>query len=118
MFYCNIAVTVMRDLHRLVVYALITAIIEGPSIVILYSYRYPNNPSSTSTLAFLIVYNLYFVIIAFSAIGDPVPNQGPRDMSFDLVRGVVSMFTIVAVVSETIHWLSGQIRKLVSKTES
>jgi uncharacterized membrane protein (DUF485 family) len=104
----------MRLLYRLAIYVMVTVIIEGPSVLILYSYGYPNNPSSTSTLAFLIVYNLYFVLIAFSAIGGPVPNQGPRDMSFDLVYGVAAMFIIVAVVGETIVWLSQEIRKMQS----
>jgi hypothetical protein len=99
----------MRGEYRLAVYVLVTAIIEGPSILILYSYGYPSNPSSMSTWAFLIVYNLYFVLLALSAIGGPSPNQGPRDMSLDLVWGVVSMFIVVTVIGEAVNWLGENI---------
>jgi hypothetical protein len=104
----------MKFLHRLAVYALVTAMIEVPSILFLYSYGYPNDPSSYVSWASLIAYNLYFLLIAFSAIGGPVPNQGPRDMSFDLVWGAVSMFIIVAAIGETIVWLSQEIQKMQS----
>jgi hypothetical protein len=57
----------------------------------------------------LIVYNLYFVLIALSAIGGPSPNQGPRDMSLDLVWGVVSMFIVVTVIGEAMNWLGENI---------
>ena len=102
----------MKFLHRLAVYALVTAIIEVPSIMFLYSYGYPNDPSSYASWALLIVYNLYFLLIAFSAIGGPVPNQGPRDMSFDIVYGIVSMFLVIGAIGETINWLIEENRKL------
>jgi hypothetical protein len=68
----------MKFYHRLAIYVLVTAIIEVPSILVLYSYGYPNSPSSDWIGIFLIVGNLYFILIALSAIGGPVPNQGPR----------------------------------------
>jgi len=103
----------MKFLHRLAIYVLVTAIIEVPSILILYSYGYPNSPSSDWIWIFLIVGNLYFILIALSAIGGPVPNQGPRDMSFDLVYGIVSMFIIIAAIGETLNWLIEEVRKLM-----
>lgn len=54
-------------------------------------------------------------MLAFSALGGPIPGQGPRDISFDLVWGVVSMFIIVAVIGETIYWLSQEIEKMKKK---
>jgi hypothetical protein len=102
----------MKFLHRLVIYVLVTAIIEVPSILVLYSYGYPNSPSSDWIGIFLIVGNLHFILIALSAIGGPVPNQEPRDMSFDLVYGIVSMFLIIGAIGETINWLNEEIRKL------
>lgn len=101
----------MKLLHRLAVYAMVTAMIEVPSILFLYSYGYPNDPSSYVSWAFLIVYNLYFWLIAISAIGGPFPNEGPRDMSLDIVWGTVSMFLIIAAIGETISWLIEEIRK-------
>ena len=107
----------MRDLHRVAIYALVTAVIEVPSILILYSLGYPNSPSSNWIQIYMIVENLFFFMLAFSALGGPVPGQGPRDISFDLVWGVVSMFIIVAVVGEAIYWLSQEIEKIKRKDE-
>jgi len=75
----------MKFLHRLTVYVLVTAIIEGPAILILYNYGYPSNRSSYGSWAFLVAENLYFLLLALSALGGPIPGQGPRDMSLDLV---------------------------------
>ena len=105
-------VVVMKFLHRLAIYVLVTAIIEVPSILILYSYGYPNSPSSDWIWIFLIVENLYIWFLWSNAIGGPVPGQGPRDISFDLVWGVVSMFIIIAAIGETINWLIEEVRKL------
>ena len=66
---------------------------------------------------FLIVENLYFWFLWGYAIGGPVPGQGPRDISLDVVWGIVSMFLIIAVVGETISWLVEEVRKL-RKTKS
>jgi len=111
-------VTSTRFFHRVVIYILVTAIIEAPSILILYSYGYPNNPFSHGSWAFLIAENLFFLMLALSAPGGPIPNQRPRDTSFDLVYGVVSMFIIVAVIGETINWLSEEIGKMKEKVRS
>jgi hypothetical protein len=101
----------MKFLHRLAVYALVTAIIEVPSILILYGCGYPKSPSSDWIWIFLIVENLYMWLLWSQAIGGPIPGQGPRDMSFDLVWGIVSMFLIIAAIGETINWLIEEIRK-------
>jgi hypothetical protein len=65
----------------------------------------------------VIAANAFFFMLALSAIGGypGQANQGPRDMSFDLVYGVVSMFIIVALTGETINWLSQEIRKMKGK---
>lgn len=104
----------MRDLYRVAIYALVTAIIEGPSILILYSLGYPNSPSSDWIQIYVIAANAFFFMLALSAIGGypGQANQGPRDMSFDLVWGVASMFLIIAAIGETMNWLIEEIRKL------
>jgi hypothetical protein len=108
----------MRFLQRLAIYALVTAIIEVPSILILYSYGYPKSPSSDWIWIFLIVENLYMLLLWSQAIGGPIPGQGPRDMSFDVVWGIVSMFLIIGAIGETINWLIEEIRKMKAKRPS
>ena len=108
----NVVVALMRLLYRLAIYTVVTAIIEGPSILILYSYGYPESPSSDWFWIFLIVENLYMWLLWSQAIGGPIPGQGPRDISLDLVWGVVSMFLIIAAIGETMNWLIEEIRKL------
>jgi hypothetical protein len=102
----------MKFLIRLVVYALVTAIIEVPSILELYRYGYPGSPSSDWFWIFLIVENLYIWFLWGYAIGGPVPGQGPRDISLDVVWGIVSMFIIIAAIGETINWLIEEVRRL------
>jgi hypothetical protein len=97
------------------IYSFVTAIIEVPAILMLYSYGYPSNPSSYMTWAFLIAYNLFFIMIGFSSVGGPIPGQGPRDMSLDLVWGAISMFIIIAAIGETMNWLTEEVRKLRRK---
>jgi hypothetical protein len=102
----------MKFLHRLAVYVLVTAIIEVPSILTLYRYGYPEGPSSDWFWVFLIVENLCILFLWSSAIGGPVPGQGLRDISLDLLWGVVSMFVIIAVLGETLNWLIEETGKL------
>ena len=103
----------MKFSHRVLVYALVTAIIEVPSIVVLYSF--PNNLSETGYLAFLIVFNLsiYFLWgIAMSGPEVAAPQGSWVYPLIWLVAGVVGMFIIVAVIGEAIVWLSQEIRKM------
>ena len=112
------AVVAMRFPQRLAIYALVTAIVEVPSILILYSYGYPKSPSSDWIWIFLIVENLYMLLLWSQAIGGPIPGQGPRDMSLDVVWGIVSMFLIIGAIGETINWLIEEIRKMNAKRPS
>lgn len=110
---CTYLFVTANFLHRLAIYVLVTAVIEVPSILILYSYGYPSSPSSDWFWIFLIVENLYIIwLLRHSVIGGPVPNQGPRDMSFDIVWGTLSMFLIIAAIGETVNWLIEEIGKL------
>jgi hypothetical protein len=107
----------MKFQHRLTIYVLVTAVIEVPSILILYSYGYPNSPSSDWVWIFLIVENLYIIwLLGHRVIGGPVPSQAPRDISFDLLWGVVSMFIIVALIGEMINWSSEKITDMKKGT--
>ena len=101
------------QLYRLLVYALVTAIIEGPSIIVLYSLGYPNNLSARGSIAFHIVYNIEFWFLALGR-GYPGADQGSLIYNplFQVFAGVVAMFIIISVISETIVWLSGEISKL------
>jgi len=106
------------QLYRLLVYALVTAIIEVPSIIVLYSLGYPNNPHATASVAYLIALNLFIWFLWSSAIGGPPPEgTSPSDSLiynplFQLFAGVVCMFIIVTVIGEAIVWLNGEISKL------
>lgn len=106
----------MRTLYRALVYAIVTAIIEGPSIIVLYSLGYPNNASARGSLAFLIAYNVVLYFLWGNAIGGP-DAAAPKgswiyNPLFQLAAGAVGMFIIVTVIGETIVWLSQEIRKL------
>jgi hypothetical protein len=108
----GILFVIMRFLHRLAIYALITAIIEVPSILLLYGLGYPNSPSSDWVLPFLIVMNLYVIwILMHTVIGGAVPSQPSRDITFDPVWGVMSMFIIITIIGESIYWLTEEARK-------
>jgi hypothetical protein len=111
------------QLHRLLVYALVTAIIEVPSIIVLYSLGYPDNPYARTSTAYLIAVNLFIWFLVSSAISGPPPEgTSPSDLSilignplFQLFAGVVCMFIIVTVIGEAIVWLNGEISKLTEK---
>jgi len=101
-----------RALYRVLVYALVTAIVEGTAYFVLYSLGYPNNPSARWSIAWLIFYNIYIWL----ALGRSWPgaDQGSLVYNplFPLIVGVVGMFIIISVIGETIVWLSGEISKL------
>jgi dolichol kinase len=105
----------MRALHRVLIYALVTALIEGTSIIVLYSVGYPNNPSATGSLAFFIAYNL----VLWFFIGGGSPETAPHgsfmyNPFFQLAAGVIGMFIIVSVIGEAIVWLTQEISKILS----
>jgi hypothetical protein len=108
------------QLYRVLVYALVTATIEVPSIIVLYSLGYPNDPHATASIAWLIALNLFIWFLWSSAIGGPPPEgTSPPDLYllisnplFQLFAGVVCMFIIVTVIGEAIVWLNGEISKL------
>ena len=108
------------QLYRLLVYALVTAMIEVPSIIVLYSLGYPNNPYARTSTAYLIAVNLFIWFLWSSAIGGPPPEgTSPSDSLilignplFQLFAGVVCMFILVTVIGEAIVWLNREISKL------
>jgi hypothetical protein len=102
------------QLYRVLVYALVTTIIEVPAIIVLYSLGYPNNPSATASIAWLIALNLFIWFLWSSAIGSPPPDHGSwvYNPLFQLFAGVVCMFIIISVIGEAIVWLNGEISKL------
>jgi len=102
-------------LYRLLVYALVTAIIEGTAYIVLYSLGYPNNVSASTSIAWLIFYNIYIWL----ALGDrpqPPGTSSPDSLMhhplFPLFVGVVGMFVMVTLMGETIVWLRQEISKL------
>jgi hypothetical protein len=109
--------TFMRELHRALVYLLATALIEGPSFIVLYSSGFPNSAtlSGTGGLALLISYNLFLYFIYTNAIGGPeaAAPQGTLiyNQLFQLVAGIVGMLIILTVIGEMIVWLRREIEK-------
>ncbi|MDH5793105.1 MAG: hypothetical protein OEZ18_00890 [Candidatus Bathyarchaeota archaeon] len=108
-----------RALYRVLVYALVTAIIEVPSIIVLYSLGYPNNPHATTSTAYLIALNLFIWFLFVLTMSRPPPGSDTApppaflfNSLFHLFAGVVCMFIIVTVIGEAIVWLNGEISKL------
>jgi len=101
----------MRFFYRMMVYALITSIIEGPAIFILYSKGYPNNPSSDWLGILMIVENAYGW---FLMMGRSMPGV-TRDTSFDLFYGILSMFIVVSVIGETTEWVYEKVAEMREK---
>jgi len=104
---CNIVLTFVKDLHRALIYVLLTAIIEVPSIVILYSLGYPSSPSSN----WMNVYDNVMVFYIFFV------RRGTGDSRLDLVGGVLAMLLIIAILGESIYWLSREVREGLKKKE-
>lgn len=109
----------MRELHRALVYLLITALIEVPSFIVLYSSGFPNNAalSATGGLALVISYNLFLFFLYVNGIGGsdaPTPPGGTLiyNQLFQLVAGVVGMLIIITVIGEVLVWLKQEIEKL------
>lgn len=106
----------MRVRQRLAVYVLVTAIIEGPSIVVLYSFGYPQNTYGLGILALLVALNFFFYFLWSNAIGGPEAAAPPGSSIYSpllqLVAGIVGMFIIVAVIGEGINWLGGRMMEM------
>lgn len=100
-------------LYRMLVYALITAIIEGPAIIVLYSLGYPN--VLPASLVSLTVLNFFLWFLWSNAIGGPETAAPPGSLIynplFQLFAGVVGMFVMVTLMGETIVWLRQEISK-------
>jgi hypothetical protein len=111
----------MKGEHRLAVYLLVTAIVEGPSIVILYSLGYPSSSDLawSGSLVLLIALNVVFVFIALGAIGgyESSASQRSVDPLVLLGAGVFSMFVIMTVIGEGINWLSEKFMEMTSEDE-
>jgi hypothetical protein len=106
----------MKAGYRLAVYALVTAIVEGPCVVVLYSFGYPNNVSGPGSLVELVALNLFVYLLWGNAIGGPEAAAAPGSWIYNpivqLAGGVVGMFVIVAVVGETMNWLGEKMMEI------
>lgn len=102
--------------QRLALYVLVTAIIEGSSIVVLYSSGYPHNAQGLGVLALMIALNFFFFYLLSMAIGGPQGAAPPGSWIYNplvqLVAGVVGMFIIVVVIGEGMNWLRGRMMKM------
>jgi hypothetical protein len=111
----------MKGEHRLAVYVPVTAIIEGPSIFILYTQGFPNSsePGWSGSLAFLIALNIVFVFIGLGARGgyEISATQGSVNPLVLLGAGVSSMFVIVTVICEAVNWLSKKFMEITMEDE-
>lgn len=111
---CILSVDLMIFSHRLLIQAIVTAIIEGSSGIALYSLGYPNNPyalsSSGGVLLFLIFFNLYTLILLSGAMTGHQPGAPSTPYIFDqiiqTVGGIIGMFIVVTIIGEGIVWLS------------
>lgn len=110
--------TFIRELHRALVYLLTTALIEGPSFIVLYSSGLPNSAtlSVAAGWALLISYDLFLYFIYANAIGGPEAGAPQESLIynqlFQLAGGVVGMLIIVTVIGEVIVWSRREIEKL------
>jgi len=105
----------MRDWQRLAVYVLVTAIIEGISIVVLYSFGYPNYVHGPGYYALFVALNFFMYFLWSNAIGGPEaapPGSSIYSPLVQLATGVVGMFIIVAVIGEGINWLDGKMMEM------
>ncbi len=106
----------MKFLHRLAVYVLVTAIIEGPSIVVLYSFGYPGNTYGPGVWALLVALNFFLYFLWSNAIGGPEAAAPPGSPIYNplvaLVTGVIGMFIIVTVIGEGMNWLGEKIMEM------
>jgi hypothetical protein len=107
----------MRGDQRLAVYVLVTAIIEGPSIVVLYLFGYPSNVYGLGYSALLVALNLFLYFLWSNAIGGPEAAAPPGSLIYNplvqLVAGMIGMFIIVAVIGEGMNWLGGKIMEMI-----
>lgn len=111
----------MRFLYRLAIYVLVTAIIEGTSIVVLFSYGYPDNVSGPGLSALLVALNIFSFFLWSGAIGgsETAPPQGTwlYNPLVQLVAGAVGMFVIVAAVGEATSWLGEKLMEAIGRED-
>jgi hypothetical protein len=104
----------MRGRQRLGVYVLVTAIIEGLSIVVLYSFGYPHYVYGPGMYALLVALNFFIWFLWMNALGGPYSAAPPGSSIYNpfvqLVSGVVGMFIIVVVIGEVTNWLTREMR--------
>jgi hypothetical protein len=100
----------MRGRQRLAVYVLVTAIIEGLSIVVLYSFGYPDYVHGPGMYALLVALNFFIYFLWMNALGGPYAAAPPGASIYNplvqLVSGVIGMFIIVVVIGEATNWLT------------
>jgi len=85
----------MNVWHRIAVYTLMTAVIEGLFIWKLFSYGHEFPPS----WIYWIVQNVGLVLF-------PLEEGPPSTGFFALLTGIICMFFIISAIGETINWLS------------
>ena len=85
----------MNVWHRILTYALVTAVIEGFFIWRLFSYGSEFPP----LWIYWIVMNVGLIIF------NPLESGPPPTGFFALITGTVSMFLMIYVICETIIWL-------------
>jgi hypothetical protein len=98
----------MTGRQRLARYVLVTAIIEGSSIIVLYSFGYPDHAQGLGFFALMIALNFFFFYLLSMAPGGPQGAAPPGSWIYNplvqLVAGVVGMFIIVVVIGEIMNW--------------
>jgi hypothetical protein len=98
----------MKEEHRLAIYVLVTALIEAPCILILYSLGSSNGSlNGLGYMAETIGLNIVFFYFALSAIGGYESHVNEQPLSPLVVwgAGVFTMFLMITIGGETINWL-------------
>lgn len=107
----------MKFLHRLMVYVLVTAIIEASTGIVLYYLGFPSNSAISGSLAgqmaFLIFFNFILWMVLSNAIGGPEGAAPQGSWIYDpiarMVGGIVGMFIIVTAIGESMNWVGERI---------
>jgi hypothetical protein len=110
----------MRSLYRLLVYCLVTAVVEGVSFAVLYSNGYPGHLSGVGGSVVWIALNIVFYYIAISAIGGPKPGMEGEwiyNPVVQVIGGIIGMFVMVTVVGESLNWIGERIMEKSGRNE-
>jgi len=84
----------MRDLYRILVYVLVTVVVEAIFIWGLFTY------AEADKLTVWLILAENFGILIFS------PHQGPPPTGFfALTLGIICWFAIITAIGENINWL-------------